>query len=53
MRALYREEASRLHADRLHLIRSTGADLLDLATDEPYLPQLLAFFDRRERRRFV
>ena len=36
---------------RLHrAIRSAGLDLLDLSTDQPYLPPLLNFFKARQRR---
>jgi uncharacterized protein (DUF58 family) len=36
---------------RLHrAIRSAGLDLLDLSTDQPYLPALLNFFKARQRR---
>jgi len=36
---------------RLHrAIRSSGVDLLDLSTDQPYIPPLLNFFGRRKRR---
>lgn len=31
-------------------IRSAGLDLLDLSTDQPYLPALLQFFKSRQRR---
>ena len=34
-----------------HTIRSCGVDMLELATDKPYLPDLLNFFSIRERRR--
>ena len=33
------------------IIRAAGVDLLDLNTNEPYLPALLQFFATRERRR--
>lgn len=32
------------------VIRSAGLDLLDLSTDQPYLPSLLSFFRSRQRR---
>ena len=34
------------------IIRTAGIDLLDLATDRPYLPTLLGFFGNRQRRRW-
>jgi len=32
-------------------IRSSGVDLLELSTEKPYLPALMTFFSKRERRR--
>jgi len=32
-------------------VRSVGVDFLQLATDKPYLPELLSFFKSRERRK--
>lgn len=43
---------ARARKEGLHrTIRATGIDLLDLATDKPYLPSLLSFFGLRQRRR--
>lgn len=42
-----RHEARR---DLIELARRAGADHLRLQTDRPYLPELLAFFDRRAKR---
>ncbi|MBP1642785.1 MAG: hypothetical protein H6Q03_1454 [Acidobacteria bacterium] len=46
-------EAARAGAERQRLHRLLGAlgvDRLELRTDRPYLPELVAFFDRRKRR---
>ncbi|MEE4243395.1 MAG: DUF58 domain-containing protein [Desulfopila sp.] len=45
-REIAQERRRRLH----HTIRAAGVDLLDLATDVPYLPELLGFFSARRRR---
>lgn len=45
-RQIAAERRHRLH----HTIRATGVDLLDLATNAPYLPELLGFFGARRRR---
>jgi uncharacterized protein (DUF58 family) len=39
-------ERARLHA----LLAGLGVDRLELRTDRPYLPELVAFFERRKRR---
>ena len=46
-------EAGRARAERdeLHrLLTGLGVDRLELRTDRPYLPELIAFFDRRRHR---
>ncbi|MGE0640285.1 MAG: DUF58 domain-containing protein [Thermoanaerobaculia bacterium] len=47
------EEATRARLEREQLRQTTqslGIDHLTLATDRPYMPELVAFFDRRRRR---
>lgn len=46
----YAEIASERRRKLQHIIRSAGVDLLDLSTQEPYLPSLLGFFGARKRR---
>ncbi len=49
-----RAETARRHTERarLHdLLARLGADHLELRTDRPYLPELVAFFARRELRK--
>ncbi len=46
-------EAQRVRAERLaleRLLTGLGVDRLELRTDRPYLPELVAFFERRKRR---
>ena len=44
-------EAAALHAEALrHALRGCGVDLLELKTEEPYLPALQRFFRSRVRR---
>ncbi len=44
-------ERSRAERERLHrLLLGLGVDRLELRTDRPYLPELVAFFERRKRR---
>jgi uncharacterized protein (DUF58 family) len=48
-----REEAARAAAERhrlRQLLVGLGVDRLELRTDRPYLPELVAFFERRKRR---
>jgi uncharacterized protein (DUF58 family) len=46
----YKEIAAHRHTSILKTIRSTGVDLLDLSTDQSYIPPLLGFFKARKRR---
>ncbi len=46
----YAELAANRHSRLRRAIRSAGLDLLDLSTDQPYLPALLQFFKARQRR---
>lgn len=46
----YAELAASRRKTLLRAIRSAGLDLLDLSTDQPYLPPLLGFFKSRQRR---
>ncbi len=46
----YNEIATDRRGKLHHVIRSAGVDLLDLSTEEPYMPALLAFFGSRKRR---
>ena len=52
-RRVAREEAARAAAERQRLrqlLVGLGVDRLELRTDRPYLPELVAFFERRKRR---
>ena len=46
----YGELAAARGKDLRRALRSAGLDLLDLSTDQPYLPPLLNFFKTRQRR---
>ena len=46
----YAELASQRRKDLHKAIRSAGVDLLDLSTDQSYIPPLLNFFGKRKRR---
>jgi uncharacterized protein (DUF58 family) len=46
----YAEIAALRHTTVLKTIRAAGIDLLNLSTDQPYLPSLLGFFKARKRR---
>ncbi|MBA3006881.1 MAG: DUF58 domain-containing protein [Proteobacteria bacterium] len=46
----YAELAASRQKDLRRAIRSAGLDLLDLSTDQPYLPALFNFFKTRQRR---
>jgi uncharacterized protein (DUF58 family) len=46
----YAELAAGRRATLLRALRTAGLDLLDLSTDQPYLPALLNFFKARQRR---
>ncbi len=46
----YAELAAQRHAAVLKTIRTAGIDVLNLSTDQPYLPSLLGFFRTRKRR---
>ena len=51
IRARFSELSGARQNNLRHTIRSCGVDMLELATDKPYLPDLLKFFSLRERRR--
>ena len=51
IRARFSELSGVRQKNLRHTIRSCGVDMLELATDKPYLPDLLNFFSIRERRR--
>jgi len=51
VRLSFEGEAERRRRALRHAVRAGGIDLLELATDEPYLPALLHFFSTRRRRR--
>jgi len=42
--------ALRNYEAKKKLIRSSGAELLEIATDQPYVPRLMRFFEERARR---
>lgn len=46
----YAEIAAERHTTLLKTIRAAGIDILNLSTDQPYLPSLLGFFRTRKRR---
>ena len=46
----YAELAAGRRKALLRALRTAGLDLLDLSTDQPYLPALLSFFKARQRR---
>jgi uncharacterized protein (DUF58 family) len=46
----YARLARARHQNVLKTIRSAGIDLLELSTDQPYIPSLLGFFGTRKRR---
>jgi len=48
---LERERVRREHERLAAVLAGLGADRLELRTDRPYLPELVRFFDRRERKR--
>jgi len=49
--AAFENARRRTERERLHeLLGGLGIDRLELRTDRPYLPELVAFFERRERR---
>ncbi len=50
VRSGYAEIAARRRAALHRTLRAAGLDLLDLSTDQPYLPALLNFFKARQRR---
>ncbi len=45
-----RERRTRERSDLARLTAKIGADRLELRTDRPYLPQLVAFFEARKKR---
>lgn len=48
---LERERVRHEHERLAAVLAGLGADRLELRTDRPYLPELVRFFDRRERRK--
>lgn len=51
VRHAFAQETERRRRKLGHAVRSGGVDLLELSTDRPYLPALLSFFGKRQRRR--
>jgi uncharacterized protein (DUF58 family) len=50
LRREYREEAEREEDETIKLFRSGGVDFIRVSTDQPYVPELMRFFKRRERK---
>ena len=50
IRGRYAEMAAQRQKGLLKTIRAAGVDLLNLSTDQPYIPALLGFFGTRKRR---
>ncbi len=51
IRRIFREKSLSRYDQLRQGIRSTGVDLLEISTDRPYIPELLRFFEAREKRR--
>ncbi len=51
IRARFAEAAEKKLSSIRRTLRSTGVDTLELSTAKPYMPALLQFFDKREKRR--
>jgi|AntAceMinimDraft_8_1070364.scaffolds.fasta_scaffold26428_2 uncharacterized protein (DUF58 family) len=46
----YREDAEREEEEMVKLFRGSGIDFIRVSTDQPYVPELMRFFKRRERK---
>jgi uncharacterized protein (DUF58 family) len=46
----YREQAEREEEETVKLFRGSGIDFIRVSTDQPYVPELMRFFKRRERK---
>jgi len=46
----YREDAEREEEETVKLFRGSGIDFIRVSTDQPYVPELMRFFKRRERK---
>ena len=46
----YREDAEREEEETVKLFRGSGIDFIWVSTDQPYVPELMRFFKRRERK---
>jgi uncharacterized protein (DUF58 family) len=51
IRESFASYAGQCHRQLRRAVRSSGVELLELSTDKPYLPALMTFFSKRERRR--
>src|SRR5690606_17795519 len=50
LRASWAEAGARRRAERLRIFGRLGLDSIELSTDRPYLPALIALFNTRTRR---
>jgi uncharacterized protein (DUF58 family) len=50
LRQQYREEEERKEEATVKLLRGGGIDFMRVSTDQPYVPELMRFFKRRERK---
>lgn len=50
IRRRYREQGEREKEETVKLLRSGGVDFIQVSTDQPYVPELMRFFKRRERK---
>ncbi len=50
LRQRYREEMEREEEENIKQFRSSGIDFIRVSTDQPYVPELMRFFKRRERK---
>jgi len=50
LRRQFREEEERKEEATVKLLRGGGIDLMRVSTDQPYVPELMRFFKRRERK---
>jgi uncharacterized protein (DUF58 family) len=51
LRQMFAEYAEQGQRQLRRTIRSSGAELIELSTDKPYLPALMTFFSNRKGRR--
>jgi len=50
LRRRYRETGEREEEETIKLFRGGGIDFIRISTDQPYVPELMRFFKRRERK---